>query len=52
MASIRLENLRKAFGPVVAVDTLSLEIPDGEFAALPGTLWLRKNHDDEHGRRP
>ena len=36
MASIRLENLRKAFGPVVAVDTLSLEIPDGEFAALLG----------------
>ena len=36
MASIRLENLRKAFGPVVAVDDLSLEIPDGEFAALLG----------------
>ena len=36
MASIRLENLRKAFGPVVAVDNLSLEIPNGEFAALLG----------------
>jgi multiple sugar transport system ATP-binding protein len=36
MASIRLENLRKEFGPVVAVEGLSLEIADGEFAALLG----------------
>jgi multiple sugar transport system ATP-binding protein len=36
MASIRLEKLRKQFGPVVAVDSISLEIPDGEFAALLG----------------
>ena len=36
MASIRLEKLRKEFGSVVAVDSLSLEIPDGEFAALLG----------------
>jgi multiple sugar transport system ATP-binding protein len=36
VASIRLERLRKAFGPVVAVDNLSLEIPNGEFAALLG----------------
>jgi multiple sugar transport system ATP-binding protein len=36
MASIRLENLRKQFGAVVAVEGLSLEIPDGEFAALLG----------------
>jgi multiple sugar transport system ATP-binding protein len=36
MASIRLENLRKQFGSVVAVEGLSLEIPDGEFAALLG----------------
>jgi multiple sugar transport system ATP-binding protein len=36
MASIRLENLRKEFGQVIAVAGLSLEIPDGEFAALLG----------------
>jgi len=36
MASIRLEKLRKEFGAVVAVQELTLEIPDGEFAALLG----------------
>lgn len=36
MASIRLETLRKTFGQVVAVDNLSFEIPNGEFAALLG----------------
>ena len=36
MASIRLENLRKAFGSVLAVSDLNLEIPNGEFAALLG----------------
>ena len=36
MASIRLEKLRKEFGQVVAVEGLSLEIADGEFAALLG----------------
>jgi multiple sugar transport system ATP-binding protein len=36
MASIRLENLRKEFGDVIAVAGLSLEIPNGEFAALLG----------------
>jgi len=36
MASIRLENLRKEFGDVIAVAGLSLEIPHGEFAAFLG----------------
>jgi multiple sugar transport system ATP-binding protein len=36
MASIRLENLRKEFGHVIAVAGLNLEIPHGEFAALLG----------------
>ena len=36
MSSIRLETLRKQFGDVVAVESLSFEIPDGEFAALLG----------------
>lgn len=36
MSSIRLENLRKEFGSVVALQSLSLEIGDSEFAALLG----------------
>jgi len=36
MASIRLTNLRKAFGPVDAVAGISLDIADGEFVALLG----------------
>ena len=36
MASIRLTNLRKAFGPVEAVAGISLDIADGEFVALLG----------------
>jgi multiple sugar transport system ATP-binding protein len=36
MASICLEQLRKEFGDVVAVEGLDLEIADGEFAALLG----------------
>ena len=36
MAGIRLEKLRKEFGDVVAVKELSLDFPDGKFAALLG----------------
>ena len=36
MASITLENLRKEFGDVVAVENTNLKIPDGSFAALLG----------------
>jgi multiple sugar transport system ATP-binding protein len=36
MASVRLENLRKEFGPVVAVKELTLHFPDGKFAAILG----------------
>ncbi len=36
MATIRLERIRKAFGKVVAVDDVSLEISDGEFMVLLG----------------
>src|SRR5450759_1280527 len=43
MASIRLEKLRKEFGPVVAVEGLSLEIADGEFAALLGPSGCGKS---------
>jgi len=36
MVSIRLENIYKKFGSVIAVENLSLEIRDGEFIALLG----------------
>ncbi len=36
MASIRLDHLTKRFGSVVAVDDVSLTMPDGEFVALLG----------------
>ncbi len=36
MAEIRLENLRKTYGRVVAIKDLSLEIRDGEFLVLLG----------------
>jgi spermidine/putrescine transport system ATP-binding protein len=35
-ADVRLEDLRKAFGDVVAVDDVSLEIHEGEFFSLLG----------------
>ncbi len=35
-ADVRLEDLRKAFGDVVAVDSVSLEIREGEFFSLLG----------------
>jgi len=36
MVSVRLENLTKCFGRVIAVNNLNLEIKDGEFVALLG----------------
>lgn len=36
MPSVSLQNLRKTFGSVVAIDDISLEIADGEFVALLG----------------
>ncbi|CAH0346511.1 ABC transporter ATP-binding protein [Bacillus sp. CECT 9360] len=36
MASIKLENVQKAFGKVIAVDHLDLEINDGEFFTFLG----------------
>ena len=33
---IKVENLSKHFGDLVALDSLSLEIPDGEFFAFLG----------------
>ncbi|MGA1669039.1 MAG: ATP-binding cassette domain-containing protein, partial [Candidatus Nanopelagicales bacterium] len=34
--AIRLTNLRKTFGDVVAVDDVDLEVADGEFLTLLG----------------
>ncbi|PLR94466.1 ABC transporter ATP-binding protein [Bacillus sp. T33-2] len=36
MASIKIENVQKAFGKVIAVDHLDLEIKDGEFFTFLG----------------
>ncbi len=36
MAGIRIENVRKTFGKVAAVDGVSLDIPDGAFVILVG----------------
>jgi multiple sugar transport system ATP-binding protein len=44
MADIRLENVTKAFsGDVVAVDDVSLEIPDGQFIVLVGPSGCGKS---------
>ena len=36
MARIRVENVTKSFGPVTALDGVSLEVADGEFFAVLG----------------
>ncbi len=36
MSEIRIEGIRKAFGPVVALEKVELTVPDGEFLALLG----------------
>ena len=35
-ADVRLENVRKSYGDVVAVDGIDLEIPAGEFFTMLG----------------
>ena len=43
MASVRLDNLCKNFGAVLAVDGVSLEIPDGELMVLVGPSGCGKS---------
>jgi multiple sugar transport system permease protein len=39
MSSVRLVDVSKSFGPVVALDDLNLEVADGEFQSLYYTDW-------------
>ena len=50
--SIKIEHLTKSFGGVVAVDDLTLAVPDGEMLVLLGPFGLRQDHDHALHRRP
>ncbi|MEM7076235.1 MAG: ABC transporter ATP-binding protein [Pseudomonadota bacterium] len=42
MAEVRLDNVSKSFGPTVAVDGLSMTVPDGAFVVLLGPTGAGK----------
>ena len=48
---VRLERVTKAFGDAVAVDDLSLDISEGEFFSMLGSLGVREDHDAADDRR-
>jgi multiple sugar transport system ATP-binding protein len=43
VSGIKLENVSKAFGGVIAVDDISLDVPDGEFLVLVGPSGCGKS---------
>ncbi len=53
MATVTFDHLYKRYGDdVVAVNDLNLEIGDGEFICLVGSLRMRKDHGAALRRRP
>jgi ABC-type phosphate/phosphonate transport system ATPase subunit len=52
MASISLKKISKAWGSVVGVDAIDLEIKDKEFIVFPRALGLRQDHHHAHGGGP
>lgn len=40
MANVRLEDIKRRFNNVTAIEDITFEIPDGEFWVLVGPIWL------------
>ena len=53
MAEIAFDHVTKEFaGGTVALDDLTLSVPDGEFLILVGPVGLREDDGAAHRRRP
>jgi ABC-type uncharacterized transport system ATPase subunit len=50
-SSVQVNDLSKRFGDLKAVEEVSFEVRDGEFFALVGPVWLRKNDASADTRR-
>ena len=51
MASVSFEHVTKLFDGTPAVNDFTLEIGDGEFMVLVGSLRLRQEHGAQDARR-